>query len=415
MPIEKTYKRVVDYLKGLLSDRDRHELERDMMRDTFEEEAFEGINQLSAHDLESDMDLLTSRLDNRIASREKKSLKIYFRLAAALLLLAGIGGILYFVLQTPSIDLLTQEKNIKSTVNEPESEVLKEEKKNSPPALPSKPEKASAPEQIMMMKSEKAPASKPESVEQSELLMEEVKDASLQAKASEPFMKNAGMRKATSRGSSGKVASGTVVESNGDALPGVTITEKGTTNGTMTDINGHFDLPLKDTGSILAFNFIGFKPVEIPASHKQKDKIVMNEDMTALSEVVVVGYGTQKKNDVTGSVSTIDFNDNPKPGAPDVSMPVPPGGSMRIFKKWINERLDYPSYDGFPGKYKVVVELTVHNDGTIGNISVQNDIPEAIAADVKKVISNSPCWQPAINENQVIEAKVQVRFVITVE
>jgi hypothetical protein len=88
---------------------------------------------------------------------------------------------------------------------------------------------------------------------------------------------------------------------------------------------------------------------------------------------------------------------------------------MRIFKKWINERLHYPSYEGLPGKYKVVVELTVYNDGTIGNISVENDIPEKIAADVKDVISKSPAWQPARNENQVIEAKVQIRFTITVE
>ena len=422
MPIEKTYKRILDYLKGLLSDRERHELERDMMRDTFEEEAFEGLNQLAGHDLESDMELLTSRLDDRIASRGNKSLKIYLRVAAALILLVGVGSILYFVFQTPSSDLLTQEKNIKSTVNEPKSEVLKVEKQDSPPALPSKPEKASPksekaspPEQIMILESENAPESKEESVDRSELSREVAKDASLQEKASEPVMKSARMRNATASGPSGKVVTGIVVDSNGDVLPGATIYEKGTTNGTQTDVNGHFDLPLKDTNSILAINYIGFRPVEIHASQKQKDKIVMNEDMTALSEVVVVGYGSQKKDEISGSVSTINFDDNPKPGAPDVSKPVPPGGSMRIFKKWINERLDYPSYEGLPGKYKVVVELTVHNDGTIGNISVQNDIPETIAADVKNVISKSPSWQPALNEKQVIEATVQIRFVISVE
>jgi outer membrane biosynthesis protein TonB len=429
MPTEKTYKRILDYLKGLLSDRERHELERDMMRDAFEEDAFEGLNQLSDQDLISDMDLLNSRLDSRVSSKEKKSLSIYFRIAAAFIILVGVGSILYFVLQTPSSDLLTQDKNIKSTVNEPESETLMEKKQGTNPTLPSEseraaakpgkalpePEKVSPPEQIIMQQSATATVSKKESADQSELSMEVAKDVSLQAKASEPVRKSGQMRKAPASGSAGKVVSGIVVDSNGDVLPGATIYEKGTTNGTMTDVNGHFELPLKDTTAILAVNFIGYKPVEIHASQKQKDKIVMNEEMTALNEVVVVGYGTQKKENITGSVSTIDFNDNPKPGAPDVSKPVPPGGSMRIFKKWINERLDYPSYEGLPGKYKVVVELTVHNDGSVGNISVLNDIPERIAADVKNVISKSPSWQPALNEKQVIEAKVQIRFVITVE
>jgi hypothetical protein len=106
--IKNKYKQIIKYLKGILSNRERHELERNVMRDVFEEEAFEGLTRLSADELESDLDILTNRLEERIKPVKKRNLLPYYRLAASIVLLIGIGCILYFVFRIPSRNLVTE-------------------------------------------------------------------------------------------------------------------------------------------------------------------------------------------------------------------------------------------------------------------------------------------------------------------
>lgn len=97
---------------------------------------------------------------------------------------------------------------------------------------------------------------------------------------------------------------GTVVDSNGDPLIGVTITEENSTNGAITDVEGNFSIKCTK-GATLKFSYIGYKDVTETATGT-KLKIVLTEDSQALDEVVVVGYGTQKKGSVTGSVTSVD-------------------------------------------------------------------------------------------------------------
>ena len=100
--------------------------------------------------------------------------------------------------------------------------------------------------------------------------------------------------------------SGTVTDMAGSPLPGVSIIEKSTTNGTISDIDGNFSISVTDK-SILNFTFIGYITNEIPVSGNMIDvKVVMEEDTKALEEVVVVGYGTMKRSDLTGSVVSVD-------------------------------------------------------------------------------------------------------------
>lgn len=91
-----------------------------------------------------------------------------------------------------------------------------------------------------------------------------------------------------------------------EPLIGVTVSEKGTTNGTMTDIDGNFTLKAKQ-GATLVFTSIGYKSVEHPASAKMN--VTMEEDSKTLDDVVVVGYGVQKKVNLTGAVAAIDGKD----------------------------------------------------------------------------------------------------------
>ncbi len=97
---------------------------------------------------------------------------------------------------------------------------------------------------------------------------------------------------------------GRVTSENGESIPGVSILLKGTTTGTISDADGNFSINANE--GVLQFSFIGYKPVEVLIDKQASIKVVMIEDLTTLDQVVVIGYGTQQKKDITGAVSVID-------------------------------------------------------------------------------------------------------------
>ena len=98
---------------------------------------------------------------------------------------------------------------------------------------------------------------------------------------------------------------GTVKDENGQPLPGANILEKGTTNGTTSDVDGNFSLSVMGENSVLIFSFIGYTSQEITVGRQSTVSIQLQPDFRTLNEVVVVGYGTVKKSDLTGSVSSV--------------------------------------------------------------------------------------------------------------
>ena len=99
--------------------------------------------------------------------------------------------------------------------------------------------------------------------------------------------------------------SGLVVDASGEPVIGASVVEKGTTNGSITDTNGKFTLSVKP-GATLKISYVGYQTQETKASRTMK--IVLKEDSELLSEVVVVGYGVQKKENLTGAVASVDVN-----------------------------------------------------------------------------------------------------------
>ncbi|MBL6447935.1 TonB-dependent receptor [Fulvivirga sp. 29W222] len=99
--------------------------------------------------------------------------------------------------------------------------------------------------------------------------------------------------------------SGTVLDNNKEPMPGVTVLEKGTTNGTASDTDGKFQLTVSDNATLL-FSFIGFSPQEVPVNGQSTIDIVLEEDISMLGEVVVIGYGSIEKSNVTTSISSLD-------------------------------------------------------------------------------------------------------------
>ena len=105
---------------------------------------------------------------------------------------------------------------------------------------------------------------------------------------------------------SGQMIEGVVTDFDGEPLPGVSIIEKGTVNGTITDIDGNYSLKVQGPESIITFSYVGFTPESVTVGNQTKIDIAMVEDIETLTEVVVVGYGTTKKSNLTGAVSSVE-------------------------------------------------------------------------------------------------------------
>lgn len=145
-----------------------------------------------------------------------------------------------------------------------------------------------------------------------------------------------------------QTVTGRIVDNNGEAIIGANVVVKGTTNGTVTDIDGNFSIEA-DPKSVLNISYIGYLSKEIVVGNQKTINVVLLEDTKTLDEVVVIGYGTQKKADLTGSVanvSTDDLNTQSNTtigqalqgkiaGVDIVSQGGAPGGSTRVMVRGI--------------------------------------------------------------------------------
>ena len=100
--------------------------------------------------------------------------------------------------------------------------------------------------------------------------------------------------------------SGTITDENGQPLPGASVVEKGTTNGTQTNFEGYFTIEVSNPNSILEFSYLGFVTEEITVGADTQINIELSQDSANLDEVIIVGYGTQTREKITGSVATVD-------------------------------------------------------------------------------------------------------------
>ncbi|WP_084138181.1 SusC/RagA family TonB-linked outer membrane protein [Chryseolinea serpens] len=153
----------------------------------------------------------------------------------------------------------------------------------------------------------------------------------------------------------GKVTS----SDDGSALPGVNIIVKGTSIGTTTDADGSYSISVPSTESVLVFTFIGFKTQEVAVGNQTSIDITLTADMETLSEVVVVGYGEQKRETLTGSISQVKGEDLVKSPQPNVSNSL----AGRFSGIIANNRGGEPGYDG--STYSIRGQATTGNNDVL--------------------------------------------------
>lgn len=136
--------------------------------------------------------------------------------------------------------------------------------------------------------------------------------------------------------------SGVVTDEKGETLPGVSVTLKGTSTGAITDINGKFTLNVPDASATLVFTYLGYAKQEVPVNGQTIINVKLEADSKSLNEVVVVGYGTQKKATLTGSISQVKGSELVKSPAPNLSNAL----AGRVSGVIVNNRSGEPGYDG---------------------------------------------------------------------
>lgn len=151
-----------------------------------------------------------------------------------------------------------------------------------------------------------------------------------------------------------KKITGKVTDQNGEPVIGASVVEKGTTNGIMTDMDGNFTLEVGDA-AVLQISYIGYRTKEVSVTSKNNIQVQLLEDMQALDEVVVVGFGTQKKVNLTGAVSMVDsevLESRPVQNVSQALQGVIPGLNFNVNKTG--------------GELNNTLDMDIRGSGTIG-------------------------------------------------
>ncbi len=426
------------YLENQMTDTERNTFERELQKHPFEAEALEGFQQISTTDLEKDL----KHLSEKIKSGKKRNNTRYWAAAATLLLLVTTGVIwfqmneklpLREVAQTKSI----QKEEIKTRQPEaknPELSVAVEAKDSG---TTFKISKKTSPEKVEKKKVAPLPVSVPLKKEEVELEksvqlaavnkpLQEVQflNESKVATAARSEIRIRGMNSLSEKQKNGSGSSssqlvvgntkliwGKVISLHDSlALPGVTITEKGTLNGTVSDADGNFSLKLANNkDSILTASFVGMTTKDFYPVRDSSLVVGLEAEKLALDEVVVVGYGTQKKVSLTGSVAAVKVAKNDS-----VATDSRPTDGMEHFRVYMDKHAVLP--DNYPEKKVVVkVALQIDNRGKIKSVKNLNNAEAAIFEKARQFLLSGPAWNPKIINGNPVESEVTLRIVFRKE
>ncbi len=450
---KKTYRPIGEqelekYLKGELSPQEAHKLERKALSSNLESEAIEGWGQFDPEDVRHDLIGLRKRLEAR-----EKSPVIWIRIAASVSLLLVSGYLVWNFMENPD-----QPKQIVETFEEPSAKPEESPQKESTHEIKDVGNKeedqlALLDETQLDQPKESKPIVKPELVttesvqeeislefEPSEALAEnpsdsdigffELKDSiqipileSIVAndvgdgmQTSAPVSPSPGIEQALSGRVAGvsefrstktssartsdfssRTITGVVTDSEGqEPLPGVTVVVVGTTIGTISDLDGKYSINVPASKNVLGFSFIGFEPLQSDLSNSEILNVEMDMDVASLSEVVVVGYGTQSS---TGS----DINETYSNASPE--------NGMSKFNDYIRENKIYPTLaqeNGIKGVVKLRVSISA--SGEVGEIILKKALGYGCDEEAIRLVREGPRWSPAKMGETQIDSEITIRI-----
>ena len=425
---KNTYSIFKNYLLDKLTDKERHAFEKNAAKSNFETEALEGLDTLQENEFLADVEKLKSHVSNK---RNKKSIVVLLRkynAAASLVLIIGMASYFYFtnrpdlpkdnLFQPPPLqEIKTQKEDLRLEENKPN--ILDQENPETPEeSVEIIPEKSLEEEiikdEVVMNQSRKKQQSK------QNLRLERI--AAPEITINENLMESIVVEETEAP----KKISGTVLGADGEPLPGATVFIEKTNQGTVTDFDGNFNIE-GDSTSEIVFDYIGFEQAIKPASDSML--VVMQQDESSLDEVVVVGYGTQKKKEFTGSVTSIKSKDLEKNIHPDLQkalsgtvagvsihkdsigsiLSLPPQGDLEDFIDWIVDSLDETLVSNDETIW-VYLEFKIQKNGKISNLKFRNKINRKIRKEITRILKTSENWKPSMLNNLPVDEKILIKF-----
>ena len=433
--------KLLDYIRGLRKGKEAHRLEKESMKDPFLADAMDGY-----HQVEGDHDEQINKLRMKVNAHSAKKRNTYavtWSIAACLIIGIGISSYFLFLKQnvgeevfiakeqpaaTATVPAHKEDTSLSTPKMEPDSgrpsatketvgkDIIAKTRQDSPSqSTPSRATSATVP------KGTASKAATPQATPAGTPIMEEIvapaeelEEAAITTVTDISFLdtNRKKMKVAQLATQMNNMIKGKVTDDKGEPLIGANVTYKGTTYGTITDINGEFSLPKKEGNAILTAHYIGYNPVSIPADTSKTMLIAMHENKTTLNEVVVTGYGTQKKRTVTGAVSTVSIEDLKKApgilqnsdtskesdtlkgsGNSQSSVAPKPVMGMKQYKKYLKKNLIHPTDEACAKvKGKVVLTFRVNKEGRPYFIRVKESLCKSLDKEAIRLILEGPDW-----------------------
>ena len=425
------------YRQGELTPAEMNALERRALNDPFLADALEGSESINKEDFADDLVHIQSAILDRIQKRRIISPWIWTARIAAGLLILTVTGYIIFTLSDVNVTShnlalnKTSEKPTDKTASHSFDKKVEDIKKKDSPKNSNKPiEHQPAPaaiERTNAMQSSGAEESIPmpeDNKADDELIQDEPKAViSVEPAPTEitplPSKQNAAEQeiqfdKRRSKSVAGaqsdmgysakrvpsKIIRGKVTDAeDGSELPGVNVTIKNSQVGTFTDAEGNYQLIVDNPKAELVFSFIGLHEVEIPVDNHDNLDVKMEPDVSALSEVVVVGYA-----------SRLDENFKDESITYQLAEPI---GGKKAFKNYLVENMNYPQ-QAIDNKIqgKVMVQFTVDTNGLLNDFTVLKGIGYGCDEEVIRLVKRGPKWSPTKQNDipQIGKVKVRLRF-----
>ena len=412
-------------LQRLLNDMDNpFEGDRDSLRndlaedvnDQFQKDADDGLSTLSSEELDFDMYDLRQRLRGR---KHTRWMPLVLK-AASVLLLLGIPSVLFWMmLNVTHQPEIAQNKSV--TVTKDSVEMPAKETPAVPAdAQPLKEESKAKAEKTVSMRHVSQTFSGNESVDY-DMAEEEEMDVELQRLTEqERVQQHENFRNMNASSAPMKPVAdhsavvhevrpitGQVFDEMGMPIPGVVVLIKGSSVGTITDMDGQFELPpspISDTANVV-LSFIGYETQEIPLAEQAVNTIQMQPSMLALDEVVVVGYGVQKKSMITGAMSSVEEEKSDMPAYQAATPSVP----MAKYLKDIEAQLVYPE-SGNGSKAAISVRITIAASGSITKVEIIKSPGDDFSREAERVLRLSPVWNPARRDGMAVEETQRLKL-----
>lgn len=415
---------LIRYRAGEMTGKERNAFEKEMQRDLFLADAYEGLEYVAHDEAVADLEFIRGKIQRK---GRKFNILIYSGAAAAVIILI-ISSVWLF--QTgwedstePGIVALEQAAINDSTgfialvpesekAGEQEKKETIDESKTATPAIPPVIKNESAKTEPVIEKRDEIGAAytvDDKAVEKL-LLQDTLKAARAIISEEEISSKMAGVPLQAVAIEAPRITGTIYSKDDSLPLPGVAVTVKGMPDiVAVTGVDGSFVLPVRPDSNILVVaNFIGMVATEVRAGSEKPIRIDMVTDVTSLDEIVVVGYGTERKTAVTGAASTVRPDELANTSKYRAATPV---GGYSEFTEYIKKNLRYPDDAAGGSREVVVVDLPLSESGRKGVPVIVKSPGELFSAEAIRLILAGPEWTPSIMNGNPTSDTVRVRIV----